>query len=252
MKKDNTRRFSDRVADYVKYRPSYPVEIIEHLRQNFHLDNSDIIVDVGSGTGISAEIFLKEGFTVIAVEPNKEMREEGERTLRGYSGYSSVAGTAEATTLPDHTADFIIAAQAFHWFDKRTSRDSFKKLLRKDGIVVLIWNERLTNSPFEKEYDQLIIKHAIDYTRVNHRNIERKDIDAFYAPEKCQLHTFGNFQSFDYNGLKGRLLSSSYMPLNSESGFNEMLQDLSDLFDKYKENNMVTIHYSTLVYAGKL
>lgn len=236
----------------MKYRPSYPVDIIEYLRQNFHLDNSDIIVDVGSGTGISAEIFLKEGFTVIAVEPNKEMREQAERTLRGYSGFSSVAGTAEATTIPENTADFIIAAQAFHWFDKRTSRDSFKKLLRKDGIVVLIWNERLTETAFEKEYDQLIVKHAVDYTRVNHRNIERKDIDAFYAPQQCQLHTFGNHQSFDYNGLKGRLLSSSYMPLNSQPGFDEMLKDLSDLFDKYKENHQVTIHYSTLVYAGKL
>ncbi len=210
----------------MKYRPSYPVDIIEYLRQNFHLDNSDIIVDVGSGTGISAEIFLKEGFTVIAVEPNKEMREQAERTLRGYSGFSSVAGTAEATTIPENTADFIIAAQAFHWFDKRTSRDSFKKLLRKDGIVVLIWNERLTETAFEKEYDQLIVKHAVDYTRVNHRNIERKDIDAFYAPQQCQLHTFGNHQSFDYNGLKGRLLSSSYMPLNSQPGFDEMLKEL--------------------------
>jgi hypothetical protein len=163
-----------------------------------------------------------------------------------------VAGTAETTTLPDHTADFIIAAQAFHWFDRKTTRASFSKLLRKDGKVVLIWNERLTLTAFEKEYDELIIKHSIDYTKVNHRNIERADVEAFYAPEECRLQTFPNHQTFDFNGLKGRLMSSSYMPLPSDRGFDEMLKDLSELFDKHKENDTVTIHYSTLVYAGKL
>jgi ubiquinone/menaquinone biosynthesis C-methylase UbiE len=160
MQQDSTQRFSNRVEDYVKYRPHYPVEIITYLQQQHNLTAGKLIADVGAGTGISTELFLKEGYRVIAVEPNEAMREKAIVLLNKYEKFSAVDGTAERTGLQNESVDAIIAGQAFHWFKVDETKKEFRRILKGDGIVVLIWNERLTGSDFEKRYDELIIKHG--------------------------------------------------------------------------------------------
>src|SRR4029434_1055185 len=118
-------RFSDRVDNYVRFRPTYPAQVIEWLRSETGLAAGSVIADVGSGTGLSADLFLRLGCTVFCVEPNREMRAAAERLLGGYSGFHSVIGTAEGTTLADHNVEFIVAAQAFHWFDPQRARAEF-------------------------------------------------------------------------------------------------------------------------------
>lgn len=115
---DSTQRFSTRVANYIKYRPLYPPAVLETLGQRCGLTDRSIIADVGSGTGILAEMFLRNGNTVYGVEPNREMREAGERLLVDYPNFHSIDGTAEATALEDGNVDFVTAGQAFHWFNK--------------------------------------------------------------------------------------------------------------------------------------
>lgn len=252
MKTNNTTRFSNRVEDYVKYRPSYPEEIIAFLQQSYGLTPGKLLVDIGAGTGISTELFLKAGYPVIAVEPNREMREKSIELLSSYEGFSSLDGKAEEMALADHSIDGIIAGQAFHWFDREKSRQEFRRILKPGGPVVLIWNERKTMSDFEKDYDALIIRHARDYVQVDHRNIQTEDIDAFFSPQPVQLTIFANQQVFDFEGLKGRLLSSSYMPARDEEGYEAMIADLRNLFDHYQDAGKITIHYDTKVYVGKL
>ena len=130
---DSTRRFSDRVENYVRYRPTYPEDVLEVLRQETGLKSSDIIADIGSGTGISAERFLRSGNEVFGVEPNLEMRRAAESQLQRYAKFHSVVGTAEATTLPNHCVDYVVAAQAFHWFDQAKAKQEFVRILRPDG-----------------------------------------------------------------------------------------------------------------------
>jgi SAM-dependent methyltransferase len=250
--KNSTTRFSNRVDNYVKHRPGYPDSIVQLLQQYFGADTSKIIVDIGAGTGISSEIFLKAGYRVTAVEPNKEMREKSIELLAHYPGFTAVNGTAETSGLPDHSADMIICAQAFHWFDKEKTRAAFKKLLNKDGILVLIWNERLTTGEFQKAYDELIGRHAMDYVQVDHRNTSDEDIKAFYSPEPYRLTILSNQQIFDFEGLKGRLLSSSYMPNESNPGFDAMIKDLQQLFDLFNDQGKVIIRYKTKMYTGQL
>ena len=117
---DVLNRFSNRVDAYVKYRPAYPQELITFLKQEGMLHSETIIADIGSGTGISSELFLKEGNTVIGVEPNQEMRETAEKLLTKYDNFKSINATAEHTTLKDKSVDLVIVAQAFHWFDKQS------------------------------------------------------------------------------------------------------------------------------------
>ena len=249
---NSTTRFSNRVNDYVKYRPHYPKTIVEFLEDDYELSTDKLIADIGAGTGISTALFLDAGYKVIAIEPNQEMRAKSVELLGNYSGFKAMNGTAENTGLETGSIDFIIAGQAFHWFDREKSRAEFKRVLTPAGIVVLIWNERKTSSDFELEYDQFIIKHGNDYVKVDHRNINDEQIGAFFAPEPFRLNMFPNKQVFDFEGLTGRLLSSSYMPTRDEAGYEPMMNDLKILFDVYQHDGFITINYDTKVYVGKL
>ena len=248
-----TLRFSGRVENYVKYRPGYPSGVIETLAKECGLAKGSVVADIGSGTGILSELFLKNGNRVFGVEPNREMREAGERLLKKHPHFTSVDGTAEATTLPDHSMDFATAGQAFHWFDRERARQEFSRILRPNGWVVLIWNERLTNaSPFLRAYEELLQRYGTDYVAVNHRNVNDTTIRAFFAPQTFALRKFENRQVFNFDGIKGRLSSSSYTPEPGHTNYHPMLDALRAIFDKYRVDGKVSFEYVTLMYFGHL
>ncbi len=249
---DSTQRFTNRVEDYVKYRPQYPLEILTHLQEQFGLLRGKVIADIGAGTGISSAMFLQAGYEVWAVEPNEAMLAKASELLSHFPGFHPVQAAAESTTLQNESMDAIIAGQAFHWFDVEKCKIEFKRILKEKGLVVLMWNERNMRSPFEKDYDALIVKHASDYVKVDHRNIDLEHIAAFFDPLPVQLKIFSNEQLFDFDGLKGRLLSSSYMPTTQDAGFTAMISDLRNLYDQYQANDSIRISYDTKVYVGRL
>lgn len=246
-------RFTSRVDNYIKYRPNYPREVITFLKQEGILTPDSVIADIGSGTGISAELFLKEGNVVYGVEPNKEMRHAAQRILVEYKNFCSIDGTAEITMLPTDDIDLIIAGQAFHWFDKEKSKAEFKRILKQNGIVVLMWNDRRTDStPFLTAYEDFIKLFATDYNEVNHKNIDEKVFNDFFGEANYALESFDNYQHFDYEGLKGRVLSSSYMPEEGHKDFSFMMSVLKKIFNRFQENGKVTLEYDTKIYYGKL
>lgn len=252
MSQDSTTRFSNRVEDYVKYRPGYPREVVLFLQAQYDLTTDKMIADIGAGTGISTALFLESGYPVSAIEPNTAMREKAIALLGHYPHFKATDGTAEHTGLAAQSMDAVIAGQAFHWFDQKAARAEFSRILKPGGIVVLIWNERRILNQFEQEYDKLIMKHARDYVQVNQRNIDLHHINDFFAPGSCYYDLFVNKQVFDFEGLQGRLLSSSYMPARGEDGYEAMLADLKLLFDRYQEDHKVTLNYDTKMYTGKL
>jgi len=247
-----TERFSDRVENYVKYRPHYPPEIIPFLKKEIGLMPSSIIADIGSGTGISSELLLRNGNTVYGIEPNKEMREAGEELLRDYPKFHSITGTAENTTLPDAGIDLIVAGQAFHWFDVAKARIEFKRILKPGGWVVLIWNERLLDTtPFLISYEHLLHSFGTDYAEVQHKNV-KGDIGTLFTEKGYRLEHFPNSQSCDFGGLQGRLLSSSYIPTPDSPKYRPMIEDLQKIFDENEKEGEVEILYMTEVYYGQI
>jgi ubiquinone/menaquinone biosynthesis C-methylase UbiE len=253
MMNDSTQRFSSRVENYIKYRPGYPNKIIETLRSECGLTADSIIADVGSGTGILTEMFLHNGNEVYGVEPNCDMREAGERSLDGYSRFRSVAARAEETTLPDHGVDFVTAGQAFHWFDREKARAEFARILKPRGWVALIWNERVTTAtPFLIAYEQLLKDYSTDYEQIDHRLINADVIRDFFGSDRFRLKQFNNSQVFDYEGLKGRLLSSSYAPEAGHPNHAPMLAELEKIFQAYQEEGKVVFEYVTQMYYGRL
>lgn len=249
---DPTQRFSNRVENYVRYRPHYPAGVLDILRENIGLKAEAVVADVGSGTGISAEPFLRNGNPVLAVEPNREMRAAAERLLGGFPGFRSIPGTAEATTLPDASIDCVVAAQAFHWFNPARTQAEFRRILRPDGWVVLLWNTRLKDAtPFQRAYEKLLESYAGDYAQVKHERIDAAALAGFYAGG-YQVRTLPNLQAFDLESLKGRLLSSSYAPTETQEGYAPMIGALQEIFAEHQQGGRVRFDYETQIYFGRV
>lgn len=252
MTKPPTARFSDRVENYVRYRPGYPPEVLDLLRAQCGLRPSHIIADIASGTGVFTRLLLENGNSVFAVEPNLEMRGMGIQQLESYKRLVSVAGTAEETTLHSASVDFVTAAQAAHWFDLSRARAEFVRILKPEGWCVLIWNERCTaTTPFLRDYEQLLLTYGTDYKEVRHERTTAI-IHKFFAPALCQERVFSLSQELDYKGGAGRLLSSSYAPLEGHPSYAPMMQELKRIFRAHATNNVVEFEYHTRVYYARL
>jgi SAM-dependent methyltransferase len=248
---NNTERFSDRVENYVKYRPGYPTDVLRYFSEEMGLKSSSVIADIGSGTGISAKIFLENGNEVYGIEPNPPMREASEKYLINFRNFRSIDGTAENTTLTEKSVDFIVAAQAFHWFDKAKTLPEFRRILRDRGFICLIWNERqLDSNEFLREYERFVLRFGADYREVRHEKITNQSIAEFFQTD-FGLKRFNNTQTLDFEGLKGRVLSSSYMPNSDDASFLEMEKELKSLFTKHQKHDKIKIIYETKVYYSR-
>ena len=252
---DPTRRFSNRVNDYVRYRPGYPLHVLDFLRSRGALGDGSVVADVGSGTGISSELFLRDGHTVYGVEPNAEMRAAAEAQLvQRFRRFHSVDGRAEGTTLTDGSVDLVVAAQAFHWFhDLKLVRHEFRRILRPGGHAVLLWNTRKTRgSAFLEAYERLLNEFGTDYRRVRHDNAGEARVREFFGPARFETGAFPNEQVFDLAGLEGRLLSSSYAPARDDPRHEPMLRALGGIFEQFAESGRVRFLYDTEAYLGRL
>jgi SAM-dependent methyltransferase len=250
---DPTLRFSSRVENYVSYRPSYPEGVLDILRRETALTPLSLVADIGSGTGLSSELFLRNGNTVIGVEPNVDMRRTAEQQLERYRSFRSVSGSAEATTLLAHSIDHVIAGQSFHWFVPQRAREEFARILRPGGWVVLFWNSRrLDSTPFLRAYEALLQRFGTDYREVQHKNVDPARLHAFFAGEAFRRHTLYNEQVFDLNGLRGRLLSSSYTPTATHPSYRPMLRELERIFEQHDVAGQVKFEYDVEIYTGRV
>ena len=250
---DATRRFSNRVENYVRYRPGYPEAVGTLLEQRCGLRPSSVIADVGSGTGLLSELFLRRGCLVYGIEPNREMREAGEKVLSRYQRFVSVDGKAEGTTLPSASVDIVVAGQAFHWFDRPACRAEFSRILRPRGWVVLVWNKRRkAGSPFLEAYERLLQRWSVDYAEVDHERVTDEVIEAFFAPAPWERASFPSEQRLDLAATQGRLESASYVPAPDHPNHAPMLAELHAMFGAHNRAGAVVFEYDTLVYLGRL
>jgi SAM-dependent methyltransferase len=249
---DSKQRFSNRVADYIRYRPGYPSALWGLLADKCGLRSGHVVVDIGSGTGLLSKLFLDHGNSVFGVEPNNEMREASQEFLRKYSNFTSINGSAEATTLADASVDFVTVGQAFHWFEPEATRWEFQRILRPRGFVVVAWNDRrISETRFGREYEELLVRYGTDYTRIKEAYPEAAAMENFFGCGAVHSRELPNFQEFDFEGLAGRLRSSSYAPKEGHTNYAPMVNALEKLFEANQVDGHVRMTYTTQVYFGR-
>ena len=250
---DAKQRFSNRAVDYARYRPGYPSALIDLLRAECGLRSDAVVADIGSGTGFLARLFLENGNPVFAVEPNEEMRRAGEGYLSSCENFSSIDGSCDATTLPDLSVEVIAAGQSFHWFEPLGTRREFLRILKPHGWVIIIWNDRrISETSFGRAYEDLLVRYGTDYARVKEAYPETHDMESFFGTGNFQRRELPNSQEFDFDGLSGRLRSSSYAPKEGHANYAPMAAALRELFDATQEFGRVRMDYTTQIYFGQL
>lgn len=253
IKKDPKKRFSDRSIYYKKYRPTYPPEIISCIQETCPVDSSWTVADIGSGTGISSKL-LTHGLLchVHAVEPNDAMRAMAEQEFHDNPYFHSVKGCAESTTLDNKSVDLVAAFQAFHWFEKEKTRAEFHRILKAPQWVLLVWNNRITcGTDFLETYED-ILQCLPEYKTINHKNITDRTISEFLRNDHFRKAHFAHSQSLDFEGLKGRFLSSSYTPAPDADSYDALIERLENLFNTCNRNGVVEFKYRTEVFLGEL
>jgi SAM-dependent methyltransferase len=251
--RDPTMRFSDRVDDYVRHRPGYPVALIDHLRARALLRPLSVVADVGAGTGISTQLFLDAGCHVHAVEPNAAMRAAAERRLSGDARFHSVDGRAEATGLAEGSVDLVVAGTAFHWFEPAGTRTEFARILRADKPVALFWNARRHGAPFMRDYERALIDHCPDYAQADaSRRADAATVNAFFEGRTIESASFAHAQILDIDGLLGRVLSSSYAPKAHDPAFAPMRTALDQVFRAHAIDGKVSLDYDTRLHIGRM
>ena len=250
LKFDPKERFSSRVENYARFRPTYPLAVIEVLKNECGLAPNSVVADIASGTGIFTRLLLENGIRALGVEPNAEMRRAGEEYLANYPKFTSVTGTAENTGLSDQSVDLVTAAQAAHWFDREKALREFQRILKQAGYLALLWNDRrLDATAFDREYERMLVNYGTDYADVKRLDNET---GKFFGTFKCELRVLQNFQDFDYAAFEGRLLSSSYAPQPGYPSHAPMLAELRRIFEAYQSGGKVRMEYDTKLYFGQL
>lgn len=250
---DAKKRFSNRAADCARYRPRYPIGVLDTLRAECGLRSDHLIADVGSGTGLLSELFLKNGNCVFGVEPNREMRAHGEQYLHAYHRFTSVRGSAEATTLPDACVDFVTVGQAFHWFKQAAARREFSRVLRIGGWVLIAWNDhRMEERELACECEELLERFGIDYKRVKDAYPEWQRLRTFFGGDRFVSRDLPNEQLLDWEGLQGLLRSSSYAPAEGHPNYVPMMKEVERTYRAHERDGHVRIQYWTRICFGQL
>lgn len=251
---DNSiEKFTPRVAYYEKYRPQYPIDLLWLMEKEIGFDVSDNVADIGSGTGILSKLFVQNGNIVFGVEPNDAMRAIAEEKFRDNFNFISIKGTAEDTKLEDSSVDVIVSGQAFHWFDIQKVPLEFRRILVNDGYVVLVWNERKEKKEgIMHAYEKVCRKYGTDYEKYKCKTeITISSLNKIFRVKNFKYAEFEVKQYLSFEGLKGRLLSSSFIPLEGLA-YKEMVKELKTFFSKYQHYGKVLLEYKTRVFYGKI
>jgi SAM-dependent methyltransferase len=250
---DPTQRFAGRAQAYASFRPTYPAEVLQVLERECGLTPECVVADVGFGTGKLTALLLAHGCRVYAVEPDPGMRAVAERELGHNPRFTSVAGRAEATTLPDCSVDLVTAAQAFHWFDVPRTRAELARSLRPGGSVALIWNTRRTDtSPFLRAYESFLREHGTDYAPQRHGRADPDALRAFFGVHGWRKTSIEHADTLDLAALQGRVHSASYMPAPGTPGHEAMQAALTALFRAHQEDRAVSFAFDTEIYSGRI
>lgn len=245
----NEEKFSGKAEIYQKYRPYYPRSLFDLLYLRY-VDSDAVIADIGSGTGKFAKLLLDRGNTVYCVEPNVDMMDKAKILLARYDGFRPVCASAENTSLPDSSVDFITAAQAFHWFDKRAFAKECKRISKGKAVCALVWNAYDSKSTAVKELETLNFSCLTKFKGFAGGMSPESGVTDFF--QQYETFNFSEDHHFDSDSFIGRCFSSSYSPDRQSEEGKRYLSLLNDFFEKHSERDVLSLPVSTVCHIGTL
>jgi len=250
----NEERFTDKANIYKQFRPSYSKELIEYLYSQAGFNQESIIADIGSGTGILSRLLIERGSLVYCVEPNDDMRQTAENDLSEFDNFISINSPAENLSLQNESVNFVTVAQAFHWFNREMFKTECQRILKPGGKVVLIWNERDYQNEIVKKDFIIREKYAIDKKGLGIGGGFKHEYQKFFIDGIFDYKKFNNDLQFNKDGFIGRNLSASYAPKKEQhpEKYHGLVNELSELFDKYSIDGILNYPHFSECYIGRV
>ncbi len=219
-----TAIYSGKAEGYAAHRPDYSHDAISSLIELTGLGSTTVVADVGSGTGNMSRHILRHAARVFAVEPNDEMRHQAERLLGDDVAFTSIAGTAEQTTLPDASVDLIAVGQALHWFDDGPANREFSRILKPGGLLATVSNHFGGTPP---------------------------DIDCFFASGTCRHRSFPVSIIETWEAFIGGARSGANTPVPGESGYDDFEKAHRARFESKAKDGLIEVSYTTELTVGE-
>ena len=248
----NTNKFDSKGNVYSKARPNYPDALFSYLLAERVINKDTVAADIGSGTGIFTIAMSQFVNSIFAVEPNDDMRRKAEEKYSSALNITSINATAENTSLPDCSVDLVTVAQAFHWFDRGLFKNECKRILKPNGKVVLVWNDRDSDSEIIKDNFAVNKKYCKDFKGSSNGIDFSKDAFSNFFSGEFELVEFCNDLIYTREDFIARNLSSSYAPKENDIIYNDYVKAVEEVFEKYQANGTVKYPYITRCYIGTI
>ncbi len=244
--------FNAKAKIYDIARPRYAQEMLDFLKKNEKLTNKKI-ADVGAGTGIFSKQLYEIGNEIFAIEPNDDMRNVMYEKMKNEDNFHIINGNAEATELKENSVDVVCAAQAFHWFDYKAFAKECLRIMKKGGKVYLTWNnsDADNESEVKKKCNDIMDKYCAKNIKQSTHNSNDKvleAIDDFY--EEYEVFKFDNPIARNKENFLQMVLSASYALRPDDEGYENLVAELSDYFDKYNQDGYIISHNISVLYCG--
>lgn len=249
---DARGKFSGRGEFYAKSRPSYSGKLIDALYSDYGFSDKSVIADVGAGTGKFSVLLAKRGSQVICVEPNADMRAKLAEAVKPFPGCRVLTGSAEETGIPPKTADFVTAAQAFHWFDCEKFKRECKRIMKPGGKVVLVWNTRELDADVTLESQAVYEKYCPGFTGFSAGMHGSEDMINLFFSKGFDKICFESPLNFDEEGFINRSISSSFSLRPGDEKFEEYIDAVREVFSKYQSGGRITVPNTATAYIGKI
>lgn len=235
-----------RAVLYHQSRPSYAAEITRFVQDKTGRDQFDVVADIGSGTGLSTQLFVPCAQQVIGVEPNDHMRQAAEPGPT----ITYVEGRAEATGLPSAHVDLLVAASCLEWCHPVHAAAEFRRILRADGFVVVLWNHRRITNPVSWEFDRLWLRHM--GPRIGPDEAELDSIARRFLQPAPDTLRVTQHVPFDLQRLNDFALSSSYAPRPHQA--HRLIALTNDLARFYQTHHQeaVALPFESVCYVGRI
>lgn len=250
----NYGNFSKKAEIYDTYRPRYSLKYKDYLINEIGISSSSWVADIGAGTGIHSRLLYEISQNLVIIEPDMEMLSVCRKNIPSEKCIF-INSPAEKIDFNYPHVDFITVAQAFHLFERKKCMSEFKKLLKSDGITILVWNSKEHDNDVFETNEKVIKKYCPKYSRKIHARTFDKDTYRGLFESDMYSYVRLNHDSDEYLSKETfikRTLSASYAITSENDLYKEFCSSLEDVFIRYSQNGKIYIPQSTVIYYGKI